>query len=157
MTLQLAAFQSTLTRPDDPSDPNGIAHATDSTDVGVVTALFVSLGAEFEIRVDDTSGISPGMIMTGADYSGTVTVVTVISSTSLEMSIIAPDTVPAPGTVLTFTNPTYIAGAATKAARAVAKLAWANYVQDYREAYRVGDSSGPPEFPDGGEIDYADD
>ena len=72
---------------------------------GAVTALFVSLGAEFEIRVDDTSGISPGMIMTGADYSGTVTVVTVISSTSLEMSIIAPDTVPAPGTVLTFTNP----------------------------------------------------
>ena len=83
MTLQLAAFQSTLTRPDDPSDPNGIAHATDSSDTGD--------------------------------------------------------------------------GAATKAARAVAKLAWANYVQDYREAYRVGDSSGPPEFPDGGEIDYADD
>ena len=125
---------------------------------GSVTALFVSLGAEFEIRVDDTTGISPGMIMTGMDYGGaTVTVVTVNSSTSLEMSIIAPDTVPAPGTVLTFTNPTYIAGAATKAARAVAKLAWANYVQDYREAYRVGDSSGPPEFPDGGEIDYADD
>jgi hypothetical protein len=72
---------------------------------GAVTALFVSLGAEFEIVVDDTSGISPGMIMTGADYSGTVTVVTVISSTSLEMSIIAPDTVPAPGTVLTFTTP----------------------------------------------------
>ena len=70
-----------------------------------VTALFTSLGAEFEIRVDDTSGISPGMIMTGADYSGTVTVVTVISSTFLEMSIIAPDTVPAAGTVLTFTNP----------------------------------------------------
>jgi hypothetical protein len=101
----LGAKQLTLTRPTDPYDPNGIAHATDSTDVGVVTALFVSLGAEFEIRVDDTSGISPGMIMTGADYSGTVTVVTVISSTSLEMSIIAPDTVPAAGTVLTFTNP----------------------------------------------------
>ena len=79
----LAAFQSTLTRPDDPSDPNGIAHATDSSDTGD--------------------------------------------------------------------------GAATKAARAVAKIAWASYVQDYREAYRVGDSSGPPEFPDGGEIDYADD
>jgi hypothetical protein len=79
----LAAFQSTLTRPDDPSDPNGIAHATDSTDTGD--------------------------------------------------------------------------GAATKAARAAAKIAWSNYVQDYREAYRVGDSSGPPEFPDGGEIDYADD
>ena len=79
----LAAFQSTRTRPDDPSDPNGIAHATDSSDTGD--------------------------------------------------------------------------GAATKAARAVAKLAWANYVQDYREAYRVGDSSGPPEFPDNGEIDYADD
>lgn len=79
----LAAFQSTLTRPDDPSDPNGIAHATDSSDTGD--------------------------------------------------------------------------GAATKAARAAAKIAWANYVQDYREAYRVGDSSGPPEFPDGGEIDYADD
>ena len=73
---------------------------------GAVTALFTSLGAEFEIRVDDTTGISPGMIMTGMDYGGaTVTVVTVNSSTSLEMSIIAPDTVPAPGTVLTFTNP----------------------------------------------------
>ena len=71
-----------------------------------VTALFTSLGAEFEIRVDDTTGISPGMIMTGMDYGGaTVTVVTVNSSTSLEMSIIAPDTVPAAGTVLTFTNP----------------------------------------------------
>ena len=71
-----------------------------------VTALFTSLGAEFEIRVDDTTGISPGMIMTGMDYGGaTVTVVTVYSSTSLEMSIIAPDTVPAAGTVLTFTNP----------------------------------------------------
>ena len=79
----LAAFQSTLNRPTDPYDPNGIAHATDSADTGD--------------------------------------------------------------------------GTATKAARAVAKLAWANYVQDYREAYRVGDSSGPPEFPDGGEIDYADD
>jgi hypothetical protein len=73
---------------------------------GAVTALFTSLGAEFEIRVDDTTGISPGMIMTGMDYGGaTVTVVTVNSSTSLEMSIIAPDTVPAAGTVLTFTNP----------------------------------------------------
>lgn len=79
----LAAFQSALNRPTDPTDPNGIAHATDSTDVGD--------------------------------------------------------------------------GAATKAARATAKIAWANYVQDYREAYRVGDSAGPPEFPDGGEIDYADD
>ena len=79
----LAAFQSALNRPIDPSDPNGIAHATDSSDTGD--------------------------------------------------------------------------GAATKASRASAKIAWANYVQDYREAYRVGDSSGPPEFPDGGEIDYADD
>ena len=71
-----------------------------------VTALFTSLGAEFEINVDDTTGISPGMIMTGMDYGGaTVTVVTVNSSTSLEMSIIAPDTVPSAGTVLTFTNP----------------------------------------------------
>jgi hypothetical protein len=71
-----------------------------------VTALFTSLGAEFEIIVDDTTGISPGMIMTGMDYGGaTVTVVTVNSSTSLEMSIIAPDTVPSAGTVLTFTNP----------------------------------------------------
>ena len=71
-----------------------------------VTALFTSLGAEFEIRVDDTTGISPGMIMTGMDYGGaTVTVVTVNSSTTLEMSIIAPDTVPSAGTVLTFTNP----------------------------------------------------
>ena len=32
-----------------------------------------------------------------------------------------------------------------------------NYVQDYREALRVDDSSGPPEFPDNGEIVYADD
>ena len=154
----LAAFQSTLTRPDDPSDPNGIAHDTDSTDVGVVTALFVSLAAEAEIIVDDTTGISSGMIVTGTGFTlETVTVVAVNSSTSLTLAIIAPDPVPSPGTVITFTNPTYIAGAATKAARAVAKLAWANYVQDYREAYRVGDSSGPPEFPDNGEIDYTDD
>jgi len=79
----LAAFQNTLTRPNDPSDPNGIAHATDSSDTGD--------------------------------------------------------------------------GTATKTSRAAAKIAWANYVQDYREAKRVNDSSGPPEFPDGGEIDYADD
>ena len=79
----LGANQQALTRPNDPLDPNGIAHATDSSDTGD--------------------------------------------------------------------------GAATKAARATAKLAWANYVQDYREAYRVDDSSGPPEFPDNGEIVYADD
>jgi hypothetical protein len=79
----LADFQSTLDRPNDPTDPNGISHATDSADTGD--------------------------------------------------------------------------GSATKAARATAKIAWANYVQDYREAYKVGDSSGPAEFPDNGEIDYADD
>jgi hypothetical protein len=79
----LAAFQSTLNRPTDPTDPNGIAHATDSTDTGK--------------------------------------------------------------------------GVATKLSRATAKIAWANYTQDYRFAYKVGDSSGPAEFPDGGEIDYADD
>jgi hypothetical protein len=76
--------QSTLARPTEPSDPNGIAHATDSTDAGD--------------------------------------------------------------------------GVATKASRAAAKLAWANYVQDYRVAnYVTEDSSGPVEFPDNGEIDYADD
>ncbi len=79
----LGPNQLALTRPNDPRDTNGIAHATDSTDTGD--------------------------------------------------------------------------GVATKASRAAAKLAWANYVQDYREAYRVGDSSGPVEFPDNGEIDYADD
>jgi hypothetical protein len=83
MALQLAAFQNTLNRPNDPWDPNGIAHSTDPADTGD--------------------------------------------------------------------------GAATKAARAATKIAWANYIQDYREAYRIGDSSGPPEFPDNGEIDYADD
>ena len=73
---------------------------------GVVTALFTSLAAEFEIRVDDTTGISPGMIVTGTGFdSETVTVVAVNSSTSLTLSIIVPDPVPAPGTVLTFTNP----------------------------------------------------
>lgn len=72
--------QSTLVRPNDPYDPNGISHATDSTDIGD--------------------------------------------------------------------------GAATKLSRETAKIAWANYVQDYREALRIGDSSGPPEFPDNGEIDY---
>ncbi len=77
----LGANQLALTRPTDPHDPNGIAHATDSTDTGN--------------------------------------------------------------------------GVATKAARAAAKLAWANYVQDYRQG--LEDSSVPPEFPDNGEIDYADD
>jgi hypothetical protein len=79
----LGPKQQNLNRPDDPSDPNGIAHATDSSDTGD--------------------------------------------------------------------------GAATKASRAVAKLAWANYVQDYRIALIVGDSSVPPVFPDNGEIDYAND
>jgi hypothetical protein len=45
----------------------------------------------------------------------------------------------------------------TKADRVTAKLAWANYVQDYKQALKVGDSSGPPEFPDNGEITYAND
>ena len=80
----LGPKQQALTRPNDPYDPNGIAHATDSSDTGD--------------------------------------------------------------------------GVATKAARAAAKLAWAQYVQDYRVAnYVTEDSSGPPEFPDNGEIDYADD
>ena len=75
--------QSTLTRPNDPRDPNGIAHATDPADTGD--------------------------------------------------------------------------GAATKASRAAAKLAWAEYVQNWKVAQEVGDSAGPPEFPDNGEITYADD
>lgn len=79
----LGPKQQTLVRPNDPRDPNGIAHATDSTDTGD--------------------------------------------------------------------------GAATKASRAAAKIAWSHYVQDYKQALIVGDSSGPPEFPDNGEIDYADD
>ena len=83
MALTLSASQNTLTRPNDPHDPNGIARATDPADLGD--------------------------------------------------------------------------GVATKAARAVAKLAWANYVQDYKEAYQIGDSSGPTVFPDNGEIVYADD
>lgn len=66
--------QSMLTRPDDPTDPNGIAHATDSSDTGN--------------------------------------------------------------------------GAATKAARAAAKLAWAEYVKNYRAGIPLA------EFPDNGEIDY---
>lgn len=83
MALTLAEFQEELTRPNDPRDPNGIAHATDPADTGN--------------------------------------------------------------------------GVATKAARAVTKIAWANYVQDYKQALIVGDSSGPPEFPDNGEIVYAND
>ena len=79
----LGANQLTLTRPTDPHDPNGIAHATDSADTGD--------------------------------------------------------------------------GAATKASRAAAKLAWADYVNNYKSALITGDSSGPAEFPDNGEIDYADD
>jgi hypothetical protein len=84
MTLQLDAFQSTLTRPVDPTEPNGIAHATSDLDIGD--------------------------------------------------------------------------GAATKAERAATKIAYSQYVQDYRVAnYVTQDSSGPAEFPDNGEIDYADD
>lgn len=37
----------------------------------------------------------------------------------------------------------------TKADRAAAKLAWAEYVQDYKIAKKTGDSSGPVEFPAG--------
>jgi hypothetical protein len=84
MTLQLDAFQSTLTRPVDPTEPNGIAHSTSDADIGD--------------------------------------------------------------------------GAATKAERAATKIAYAQYVQDYRVAnYITEDSSGPAAFPDNGEIDYADD
>jgi hypothetical protein len=84
MTLDvLGPNQTNLERPTSPGDPNGIAHATNSTDVSD--------------------------------------------------------------------------GVATKASRAVAKIAWSRYVQDFRQALIVGDSSGPPEFPDGGEIVYADD
>jgi len=73
--------QSSLVRPNDPHDSNGIAHATDSADTGN--------------------------------------------------------------------------GVATKASRATAKIAWANYVQDYKQALIVGDSTGPTEFPDNGEINYS--
>jgi len=84
MTLNvLGPNQTNLERPNDPRDPNGIAHATNSTDTGD--------------------------------------------------------------------------GAATKASRAAAKIAWSRYVQDYKQALIVGDSAGPPEFPDGGEIVYAND
>ena len=45
----------------------------------------------------------------------------------------------------------------TKADRAAAKLAWARYVQDYKQAKKIGDSSGPPIFPNDGTIIYPDD
>lgn len=83
MTLILATFQNTLTRPTNPHDPTGISHAIDPTDTGN--------------------------------------------------------------------------GLTTKASRAAAKLAWARYVQDYKQAILVGDSSGPAMFPDNGEIIYAND
>lgn len=44
----------------------------------------------------------------------------------------------------------------TKADRATAKLGWANYVQDYKIAQEIGDSSGPAEFSNSGEIVYTD-
>ncbi len=44
----------------------------------------------------------------------------------------------------------------TKADRAAAKIAWAEYVQDYKVARKVGDSSGPAEFP-AGTVIYPDD
>jgi len=44
----------------------------------------------------------------------------------------------------------------TKADRITAKNGWADYVQDWKVAQQVGDSSGPAEFPDAGEIDYTD-
>jgi hypothetical protein len=81
MTLDvLGTNQTNLERPTSPRDPNGIAHATNSTDIGD--------------------------------------------------------------------------GAATKASRAAAKIAWSRYVQDYKQAVIIDDSSGPPEFPDGSEIVY---
>jgi len=43
-----------------------------------------------------------------------------------------------------------------KADRITAKNGWADYVQDYKVALQVGDSSGPAEFPDNGEITYTD-
>lgn len=45
----------------------------------------------------------------------------------------------------------------TKTDRAAAKRSWARYVQDYRIAYKVGDSSGPAIFPNDGTITYPDD
>jgi hypothetical protein len=63
-----------------------------------------------------------------------------------------------PNGIAQATNSTDVSdGVATKASRAAAKIAWSRYVQDFRQALIVGDSSGPPEFPDGGEIVYADD
>ena len=49
------------------------------------------------------------------------------------------------------------APADTKADRAAAKLSWARYVQDYKVAYTLGDSSGPAIFPNDGTIIYPDD
>ena len=63
-----------------------------------------------------------------------------------------------PNGIAQATNSTDVSdGVATKASRAAAKIAWSRYVQDFRQALIVGDSSGPPQFPDGGEIVYADD
>jgi len=44
----------------------------------------------------------------------------------------------------------------TKADRITAKLAWTDFVQDWKVARTVGDSSGPAIFPDAGEIIYTD-
>jgi hypothetical protein len=45
MALTLAAFQSTLNRPNDPYDPNGIAHSTDPADTGDGTTTKASRAA----------------------------------------------------------------------------------------------------------------
>jgi len=44
----------------------------------------------------------------------------------------------------------------TKADRITAKSGWADYVQNWKVARTVGDSSGPANFPDYGEITYTD-
>jgi hypothetical protein len=84
MTLDvLGPNQTNLERPTSPRDPNGIAHATNSSDTGD--------------------------------------------------------------------------GTTTKASRAAAKIAWSQFIQDWKIARIVDDSSGPAQFPDNGEIVYADD
>ena len=150
MSLTLGPNQQDLDRPTDPHDPNGIAHATANDDV--LETAYDDARAVLDALLD--AGDYGAQLQSPSDY----TYYEIALRQKALNPLIPDEVVEAALDVLNAYN-TWQAGnaVATKAARAAAKLAWANYVQDWKEAYRVGDSSGPPEFPDNGEIDYADD
>lgn len=159
MTLTLSTDQpneSDIQRPDDPRDPNGISDSkrllmigatagelTSSENLSVSGPILINDRIEFlEVSTTNLELNTNYLVKTVDINTNTFTI------SSLSGEIVTPNNTSSQDAKIILWDQ-------TKRERAQTKLAWANYVQDWKIAYVIGDSSGPVEFPDNGEIKYS--